>query len=151
MTKQHTIDLPDLNAFNTRLEQLLEEHAAACRAAVIAAAERAFPADAFQAPKESRAREPRRRPLKGSRRPRLVKPLARRTPAEMAGVCDRLYQAVCTKPGESKAVLAAAVGISARELDRPMNHLKNAGKVRTVGQRHLTRYFPLVGEATQAQ
>ena len=45
--------------------------------------------------------------------------------------------------------LAAAVGVSARELDRPVDHLKNAGKIRTVGQRHLTRYFPLVGEATQ--
>jgi len=66
-------------------------------------------------------------------------------------MCDRLYQAVCTKPGESKAVLAAAVGVSARELDRPMNHLKKAARVRSVGERHLTRYFPLVGEALQAQ
>jgi hypothetical protein len=69
----------------------------------------------------------------------------------MAAVSERLYQAVCGKPGESKAVLAAAVGVSARELDRPMNHLKSAGKVRSVGRRHLARYFPMVGETAQTQ
>lgn len=151
MTKKHPIDLPDLDTFTTRLEQLFEGHAAACRAAVVAAAERAFPADAFSASKSCRARKPRKRSRKAGRRPRLVKPVARRTPAEMAGVCDRLYEAVCAKPGESKAVLAAEVGVSARELDRPMSHLKSAGKVRTAGQRHLARYFPLVSEAAQTQ
>ena len=64
----------------------------------------------------------------------------------MGAVGERLYQAVCSKPGESKAVLAGEVGMSPLELDRPMKHLKNTGKVRSVGQRHLTRYFPLVGE-----
>ena len=77
--------------------------------------------------------------------------MARRNPAEIAAMSERLYQAVCAKPGESKAVLAAEVGVSARELDRPMSHLKNVGKVRTVGQRHLARYFPLVGEVAQTQ
>ena len=81
----------------------------------------------------------------------MVKPLTRRTPAEMAAVDGRLYEAVCAKPGESKAVLAAEVGMSARELDRPMSHLKDAGKVRTVGQRHLARYFPLVAEVAETQ
>lgn len=59
---------------------------------------------------------------------------------------ERLYQAVCARPGESKAALAAEVGLSVHELDRPMNHLRSAGRVRTVGERHLTRYFPLVDE-----
>lgn len=77
--------------------------------------------------------------------------MARRDPAEIAAMSERLHQAVCAKPGESKAVLAAEVGVSARELDRPMSHLKNAGKVRTAGQRHLARYFPLVSEAAQTQ
>ena len=151
MTNKQALNLPDVNTFNTRLEQVLEEHAAACRAAMVAAAERAFPADAFSTPKACRARQAHKRPRKAGRRPRLVKPVARRTPAEMATMCEQLYQAVCAKPGESKAVLAAAVGVSARELDRPMRHLKNARKVRTAGQRHLTRYFPLVGETAQTQ
>ncbi len=151
MTKKHSINLPNLNTFNTRLEQLLEEHAAACRAAAIAAVERAFPANTFTAAEAGRTRQPGKRQRKVGRRARSEKPMARRNPAEMAAMSERLYQAVCTKPGESKAVLAAAVGVSARELDRPMNFLKNAGKVRTAGQRHLARYFPLVSEAAQTQ
>ncbi len=151
MTKKHAIDLPHLNTFNTRLEHLLEEHAAACRAAAIAAVERAFPANAFSAAEAGRARQPGKRQRKAGRRARSEKPMARRTTAEMAAMSERIYQAVCAKPGESKAVLAAAVGVSARELDRPMSHLKNAGKVRTAGQRHLARYFPLIGEAAQTQ
>ena len=69
----------------------------------------------------------------------------------MAEVSERLYQTVCAKPGESKAALAAEVGMSMHELDKPMSHLRNAGKVRTVGQRHLTRYFPLVAEVAASQ
>jgi hypothetical protein len=62
---------------------------------------------------------------------------------------ERLFQAVSARPGESKAALAAEVGLPARELDRPMSHLRSTGRVRTVGERHLTRYFPLVVEAAQ--
>ena len=66
----------------------------------------------------------------------------------MAALCERLYQAVCAKPGEGMVVLATDIGASPRELNRPMAQLKGAGKVRSVGQRNLTRYFPLVSEAT---
>lgn len=40
-------------------------------------------------------------------------------------------------------VLAADVGSSPRQLSRPMTQLKRLGRVRSVGQRHVTRYFPL--------
>jgi hypothetical protein len=148
MIKKHPVAFPDFNTFNSRLQQLLEDHAAACRAVVVAAAELAFPANVISAPIAGRARQPRKQT---DRRPRLVKLPARRAPAEIAAVCERLYQAVCVKPGESKAVLAAAVGLSAQELDRPMNHLKKSARVRTVGLRHFTRYFPLVGEVAQTR
>ena len=148
MTKKQTIDFPD---FNTRLERLLEEHAAACRAAAFAAVERAFPTDAFSTAEAKRARQRGKKTRRDGRSPRLVKPLARRTSAEMAAVSERLYQTLCAKPGESKVALAVEVGVSPRELDRPIIHLRNTGKVRTVGQRHLTRYFPLVAEVAQMQ
>jgi hypothetical protein len=49
------------------------------------------------------------------------------------------------------AVLAPVVGASPRELGRPMAVLKAAGRVRSVGQRHMTRYFPMLGaEAPEA-
>ena len=37
------------------------------------------------------------------------------------------------------------LGVSARELQRPMTQLREAGRVRSVGQRHLTRYYPRTG------
>ena len=66
--------------------------------------------------------------------------------AEISAIGERLYQAVCAKPGAPMTVLAVDVGATPRALNRPMMHLKRAGKIRSVGQRHLTRYFPLVGE-----
>ncbi len=148
MTKKQTINFPD---FNQRIERVLEEQIAACRAAALAAIELAFPTNAFSTPTADRARRSGKRARSAGGSPRLVKSLARRTPAEMAAVSERLYQVVCAKPGESKAALAAELAMSARELDRPMSHLKNLGKVRTVGQRHLARYFPLVGEVAKTQ
>jgi hypothetical protein len=147
MTKTQPIEFPD---FNQRLEQMLAEHAAACRAAVSAAVERAFPTNAFSMPKPTRrSQRPGKRTPKAGTATRLAKPLARRTPVEMTAVAERLYQTVCSKPGESKAVLAAELQMSAQELDRPMAHLRRAGKVRSVGERHLMRYFPLVADVAQ--
>jgi hypothetical protein len=40
-------------------------------------------------------------------------------------------------------VLAARVGQKPRALNRPMLQLKKAGRVRSAGQRNLTRYFPM--------
>lgn len=141
MTNKHIIEVPDLNA---RIEQVIAEHIAACRAAAISAVELAFATNAISAFKSDRSRQTRRPSTGRAETPTSRESLARRTPAEMAAVSERLYQAVCARPGESKAALAAEVGLSARELDRPMTHLKDSGKVRSVGQRHLARYFPLV-------
>jgi hypothetical protein len=120
-----------------RIERLVQEHIEASRRAAQQAVERAF----------CRAgNEPTRR-----RRPpaRVKSPSGkRRTPDEMAALGERLYQAVCAKPGERMTVLMADVGASARELSRPVSHLKRAGRIRSVGSRHLTRYFPMVSEAT---
>ena len=68
----------------------------------------------------------------------------RRGPAEMAALGERLYEAVCAQPGETMSVLAPEIGKTPRELQRPMLALKRAGRVRSVGQRHQTRYYPAV-------
>jgi hypothetical protein len=49
----------------------------------------------------------------------------------LAAVAERIYQAVCAKPGETMLVLAADLGASARELHRPMALLKRTGRVRS--------------------
>lgn len=131
MTK--TVSNQDLGE---RIERLVQEHIVASRRAAQQAVERAF---ASAAGKPARMGVPR--PIKSAAGSK------RRAPEEIAALGERLYQAVCAKPGETMTVLMADVGASARELQRPMALLKRAGRVRRVGARHLTRYFPMVNEA----
>jgi hypothetical protein len=67
----------------------------------------------------------------------------KRPSADIAALGERLYRAVCAKPGETMGVLAPMLGASWRELNRPMMQLRRAGRVRSVGARHMTRYFPM--------
>ena len=41
------------------------------------------------------------------------------------------------------AVISARVGQKPTALHRPMQQLKGAGRVRSAGERNLTRYFPI--------
>jgi hypothetical protein len=41
------------------------------------------------------------------------------------------------------AVIAPAVGATGRELNLPATSLRNKDRVRSVGQRQYTRYFPM--------
>ena len=80
---------------------------------------------------------------------RPAKNARRRVPEEIEAMAQRLHDVVCAKPGETMRVLAMEVGASASELHRSMSKLKSAGRVRSAGQRHLTRYFPMANAATQ--
>ena len=73
----------------------------------------------------------------------------RRSPAELGTICERLYEQACAHPGESMTVFAEALGISVRDLNRPMSKLKADGRVRRVGERNLTRYFPAAGRRSR--
>jgi hypothetical protein len=44
--------------------------------------------------------------------------------------------------------LAARVGATARDLNRPALLLKRAGRVRSAGQRQGTRYFPMAAKTS---
>jgi hypothetical protein len=113
-----------------QIEQLIRAHVAAQRTAAISAVGRAF-ASATASP---RARAPRADNKAWGRR---------RPPTEVAGLAERLYEAVRAHPGETMAVIAPHVGETPRALSRPMFQLKRAGRVRSAGQRHLARYFPM--------
>lgn len=121
-----TID--DLQA---QIERLVREHLAAQRDAATSAVERAFASASA--------------PAKGPRAcPRTARARARRRPAgEMAGLAERLYEVVRANPGETITVIAAQLRETARTLNQPMMKLKRAGRVRSAGARHLTRYFPM--------
>lgn len=72
----------------------------------------------------------------------------RRTAAELGETCDALIDSVRANPGASMVQLAGQMGVEVRSLQRPMSKLKSAGRVRSVGQRHLTRYYPAVSRAS---
>ena len=77
-------------------------------------------------------------------------PSERREPEEVQALAERLHAAVVETPGETMAVLAKRVGASVRELNRPMTNLKRAGRLRSIGTRNRTRYFPRIGQRADA-
>jgi hypothetical protein len=113
-----------------QIEDLIADFLAGHRAAASAAVQRAF----ASAPSVGRPRTSRKTPVE-------VAP--RRAPDELTALSDRLYAAICAKPGEAMMVLAPAVGATPRALSLPANRLKRAGRIRTVGERQATRYFPM--------
>jgi hypothetical protein len=115
-----------------RIEQLVREHIASMQRNAREALERAFAG--ATSPRPGRVT---RGHGDGGRK--------RRAPTEVSAIGERLYRAVCARPGEGMGVLARELGASVRELHRPMALLKKAGRVRSVGQRSLTRYFPRTG------
>jgi hypothetical protein len=116
-----------------RIEQMIAEHIAATRKAAQIAVERAFMSAGGQSTRPTIARSVRTRA-----------PGKRRASTELEALGERFLGAVNRKPGETMTVLAADVGASARELHRAISRLKQAGRVRTVGERSQMRYFPLV-------
>jgi hypothetical protein len=114
------------------IERVVQEHIAASRKAAQEAIARVFASAAK--PPACAVKTPRRA---GTKRPS----------ADIAALGERLYRAVCAKPGETIAVLAPMLGASARELNLPMTLLRRAGRVRSVGARHMTRYFPMASAA----
>lgn len=120
-----------------QIEQLVREHLEASRRAAAQAVERAF-SSSSSSPGSKTARTTGR--AIG----------CRRAPAEVSALGERLYEAVCAEPGETMRVLGPRLGATPRELHRPMMVLKRAGRVRSIGERHQTRYFPAVVRASES-
>ena len=120
-----------------RIEQLVREHMAASRQAAQEAVQRAFGSAKVRGP--ARERQVRASASASAKR---------RTPSEMAALAERLYLAMCAKPGETMTVLIADVGATASELSRPVAMLKRTGRVRTAGARNHMRYFPMAHDTS---
>jgi len=112
------------------IEALVRRHVEAVRQEAQAAILRAFGSQAVVA--ASRPASQRRHRTAGDRR----------SAKQVAELGQRLYEAMRKQPGESMAVLATEVGASVRELHLPMTVLKREGKIRSVGERQHTRYYP---------
>lgn len=116
-----------IDELGQQIERLVRDHLVAQRKAAAIAVERAFASAVASKTERVRSTSGRRR----------------RAGAEMSALTERLYLAVRANPGETMTVIAAAVGETPVMLNRPMFHLKRAGRVRSAGQRNLTRYFPM--------
>lgn len=118
-----------------QIEQLVRAHIDATRTAATAAVERAFvatvPVGGGGCVSTARPRQPRRRMA------------PRRAAEEVMALVEQFYTVVCRNPGETMATLAPQVGATPRALHLAVARLKRAGRVRAVGQRQLTRYFPM--------
>ncbi len=129
--------------FEIAMEQLVREHLAACEAAAAVAVRIAFQRASNSSSKSSR--KSTRSRSSASRRSRSIAraPSPRRSRDEITALEERLYEAIRRHPGETMAVIAPAVGATGRELNLPATRLRNNGRVRSVGQRQHTRYFPM--------
>ena len=120
-----------------RIERMIAEHVAATRKLAQEAVERALNASGV-APLAAAEQPARRRAATGGRR---------RGAAELTALGERFYRVLCSKPGQTMAVPAPDVGATPRELRRAVAELKQTGRVRAVGQRAHTRYFPLANSS----
>ena len=114
-----------------QIEELVREHVAALRRAATAAVDRAL------------GQSGGRKATGGHAMSAAREAGHRRAPEELVALGERLYAAICAHPGASMTTLAAEVGATPRELNRPARQLRRAGRLRTVGQRQATRYFPM--------
>jgi len=126
-----------------QIERLVRDHIAAIRATAAGAVERAFAATNSAAggtPQRTRVASAAAR----------AKPAPRRAVEEVVALAEEFYAALRRSPGETMATLAAQVGASPRALHVAVARLKRAGRVRAVGQRQFTRYFPMTTTASAA-
>lgn len=124
--------MTDTTDLVTQIETLVREHFAQTQREVAAALERAFTSATPSKPARNAAPVGRKRRAAGVRRdPQVVEALA-----------EKLHEAVCARPGEGMTVFAEQLGVSVRDLHRPMTKLKGAGRLRVVGERSQARYFP---------
>jgi predicted HTH transcriptional regulator len=116
----------------SRIETLIQDHIAASQQAATAAIQRAF------------AATPQKVPLNQRRGKRA--PVTYRSKEMLLQLQDRIYTQLSASPGMGAADLSAQLGVSAKDMHRPIAKLKEAGLVRSVGQRSETRYFPVCAD-----
>ena len=123
---------PDIEHLERKIEALIREHVAEVRRRAAAAIERGV----------SRIAQPRRAP-----RTSRASTYTRRSGDDVAQLVERLFEAMCAHPGSTMKTLAPIVGATSRQLSRPAELLKRAGRVRSAGQKQAMRYFPMTSKA----
>jgi len=125
------------------IERLVRDYISTIRIAAGGAVERAVAAGAGPGTGGKAASGAKQRPSSAA----SLRQGPRRPADEIGALSERLYEVLCRTPGETMTVLAPIVGATSRELSRPVFLLKRAGRIRSVGTKHATRYFPMAREA----
>ncbi len=122
------------------IERLVREYISTIRIVAEGAVVRAVAASGGAAAPSARRQQPSSAPpsRQGKRRPS----------DEIGVLSERFYEALCRSAGEKMSVLAPLVGSTTHELNRPMLPLKRAGRIRSVGTKHATRYFPMAARSS---
>lgn len=133
------------NELAEQIEQLVRKHIESTRVAAASAVDRAFAA----APRDGRnlSRASTSTP-DASRSRRCAEP--RRATEDLMVLAERFYAVLCRNPGETMTTLAPQIGVAPRALHVAVARLKRDGRVRAVGQRQFTRYFPMTNMAAVA-
>ena len=119
-----------------QIEDLVRQHVDALRAAAAAALARAFAA-VPPALSATRASTP-------TKVVRTRKQAPRRAPDELVALGERFYAVLCQRPGETMTTLAPQVGVAPRVLQVAVARLRRDGRLRAIGKRQHTRYYPMV-------
>ena len=119
----------DIERLEQQIEDLIREHVSECARRAALAVERGFAAAKRSPPRRVKVA------------PRVIG--RRRSAEEIDTLAERLAAVVWAKPGTTMLALASEVGASAQDLERPAKRLKDEGRIRSVGERNATRYFPV--------
>jgi hypothetical protein len=119
-----------------QIEDLVRQHVDALRATAAAAVAHAFGAvrpTSVSAPGSTSTKPVRARKQAAQRR----------APAELVALGERFYALLCQRPGETMTTLAPQVGVAPRVLQVAVARLRRDGRVRAIGKRQGTRYYPM--------
>jgi hypothetical protein len=91
------------------------------------------------------------RPSRTSGRPRSDADLVgkRRSRQKMTEMQEKLVVLVAARPGISMPEIVEEMGMPMSSMRRPLVALRADGRVRSVGERNLTRYFPGLGRRSK--
>lgn len=117
-----------------QVESALREYMLAGRAAIMTALERAFAGTSSTPGAQTK--------LAANRASNASRAGKRRTASELAALSERLYEVIAAHPGEGMIALSARMDVSGSQLQCAVARLRSAERIRTVGVRQQTRYFP---------
>ena len=128
----------DITILEASVEALIRQQVAEYEAQLRAALGRRL----TPAGEASSSRRKRAGPTSTTKRKRAGVSTPRRSSEELDALGERFMKAVEATPGETMVTLAARLEVSGAALARPVLRLKRQGRIKTVGERNRTRYYP---------